>query len=65
MGLFVCNAYHYVFEADTLPDTCPRRHLESVLGSTDSGRKAALPAVRPTVKFDKWDKLVEVGLHRP
>jgi hypothetical protein len=52
MGLFACNACRYFFEADALPDTCPNCHLDSVLGSTDSGRRVSFPAVRAATEAE-------------
>lgn len=50
MSVFVCNACHRVFEAESLPDTCPSCNLDSVLGSTDTGRRVAFPAIRPATE---------------
>lgn len=46
MRVFVCNACHRVFEAESSPNACPSCHLDCVLGSTDTGRRVAFPAVR-------------------
>lgn len=52
MSVFVCNACHQVFEAESLPDACPSCDLDSVLGSTDTGRRVAFPAVRSATEAE-------------
>ena len=46
MEIFVCNACNHIFQAEAPPTACPRCNLDSVLGSTDSGRRVSFPAVR-------------------
>lgn len=48
--LFSCDAFHYAFEADALPDACPSYHFDSILGLTDFGRRVTFPAVRPATE---------------
>lgn len=52
MSVFVCNACHRVFEAKSLPNACPSCNLDSVLGSTDTDRRVAFPAVRAATEAE-------------
>lgn len=52
MGLFVCNACYRVLRTEAMPDSCPFCHSETVLGTTDCGRKISLPAVRPATGME-------------
>ena len=52
METFVCNACNHIFQAEAQPASCPRCNLDSVLGSTDSGRRVSFPAVRPATEAE-------------
>ncbi len=52
MNVFVCNACNHVFRADTQSGACPSCGLDSVLGSTDTGRRVPFPSVRPATEAE-------------
>lgn len=52
MDIFVCNACSHMFQAEIQPAVCPSCNLNSVLGSTDSGRRVSFPAVRAATKAE-------------
>ena len=52
MDIFVCNACNHMFQAEIQPAVCPNCNLDSVLGSTDSGRRVSFPAVRAATEAE-------------
>lgn len=52
MDVFVCNACNHMFQVETQPAACPRCNLDSVLGSTDTGRRVSIPTVRPATEAE-------------
>lgn len=52
MPHYTCDACHYIFRADEMPDCCPSCHNRSVFAKNSTGKQFNLPAVRLSTEYE-------------
>lgn len=46
MSIFICNCCQYIFDSDTIPDSCPSCSMDSIMLESNVHKKFSVPSVR-------------------